>query len=264
MKSISLFIFLSISSFVFGQSPNNSLAMKSRSDPIITVVELRNYLLKPNSYERFSALFNNVFVAPSEELGGYILGQFRIPGERDRFVWIRGFQDMRTRLKTLNDFYLHSEVWKKHRNEANGMMINSDNVYLLRPLTETGAGLNRDLLQNNGEVVVVDFYICNSTRDKVIDLFKSEYLPFMRSLNIPDPTLWVSEMSENDFPRLPVFQDKNLLVTMTRFKNELAYRKKSKQIGELPPKLRMTMQELITTRNQLVLYPVNTPLRRRG
>ena len=89
------------------------------------------------------------------ELGGCTVGQFRIESDEARFIWMRGFQDMRTRVKFLNDFYLNSLVWKKYSADANSMIVNSDNVYLLRPLTYVGKGYSRERLQNNDEIVVV-------------------------------------------------------------------------------------------------------------
>ena len=140
----------------------------------IKVLELRNYLLKPNMADEFSGYFNNHFVKPMTALGGYTLGQFKINGLNDRFVWMRGFTDMATRVKFLNDFYVSSAVWKEFGPGANDMMINSDNVYLLRPLNNNSSskepceGINSNVLKTGKEIIVVDFYICNSTLDKVI------------------------------------------------------------------------------------------------
>jgi|SRR5580704_13955607 hypothetical protein len=44
-----------------------------------------------------------------------LIGQFRVRGKDDRFVWLRGFKDMQSRAA------------------ANATMIDSDNVLLLRP-----------------------------------------------------------------------------------------------------------------------------------
>ena len=76
----------------------------SDNNQIIKVLELRNYLLKPNHADKFSAYFDSHFVIPMNELGGYTLGQFKIPGVNNRFVWMRGFTGMDTRIKFLNDF----------------------------------------------------------------------------------------------------------------------------------------------------------------
>lgn len=239
--------------FAVGQSPK-----KMDADQNIGVIELRNYLLKPNTYGKFQTLFNNQFVEPMNELGGYTVGQFRLEGEPDRFVWMRAFQDMKTRVDFLNAFYLNSAVWKKYRNEANGMMINSDNVYLLRPLAENGnlnetTTVRRGDLMKHGGMTVVDFYICNGRLEPAIDLFKKEYLPHLKALGV-SPTLWVSEMAENDFPRLPVFQDKNLLVTMTSFSDEHEYNTKIKQIDSPGAELQNKILELVTVHNRLVLH----------
>jgi hypothetical protein len=251
MKSVLIpLVFAGLNVLAAGRAADPQYAMEA--DKTINVLELRNYLLKPNTTERFQTLFNEQFVGPMNELGGYTLGQYRIDGEKDRFVWMRGFENMPTRLKFLNDFYLTSPAWKTHRAEANSMIVNSDNVHLLRPLTE---GISRNLLQNKDDIIVVDFYVCNNSLDKVIDLFRKEYLPFLGILKVSGVTMWVSEMSENDFPRLPVFQDKNLLVTMTKYKDKREFLQKTKQIKNMPEKLNTAILESITVRNQSVLIP---------
>jgi hypothetical protein len=224
----------------------------------IKVLELRNYLLKPDMADTFSAYFDTHFVKPMAELGGYTLGQFKINAVNDRFVWMRGFTDMGARVKFLNDFYIHSDTWKEFGPGANDMMINSDNVYLLRPLNEAGnnEGINSSVLKTDHGIVAVDFYICNSTLDQVIDLFNSTYVPFLKSLDI-DVTLWLSEMSENDFPRLPVFQDKNLLLSISSYQDENEFQLKQSQINSMPAGLKYSMQALITTQNSLILYPTH-------
>jgi hypothetical protein len=236
------------------------------SNQNIKVLELRNYLLKPNMTGAFSSYFDRHFVKPMAELSGYTLGQFKINGVNDRFVWMRGFTDMNTRIKFLNDFYVNSPVWKDFGPGANAMMINSDNVYLLRPLSnnksskDQSEGINSNLLKTDKGLVIVDFYICNSTLDKVINLFNSVYIPFLKTLDINNITLWISEMSENDFPRLPVFQDKNLLLTITTYKDENEYQIKQEQINSMTAKLKNSMQQLITTQSNLILYPINKSL----
>jgi len=216
----------------------------------ITVLELRNYLLKPNVADEFKKYFNTYFVAPMHNLGGYTLGQFKIDKANDRFVWFRGFKNMKTRVKFLNDFYVDSKTWKDFGKGANDMMINSDNVYLLRPLTKS---ISANFLDVSHKIVLVDFYRCNSTLDKVIALFNTEYVPFLENIEIKNTTLWVSEMQENDFPRLPAFQDKNLLVSITSFENEKEYQLKQKLINEMSSQLKQSMQQLITTQNTLLL-----------
>lgn len=229
------------------------------NDQDIQVLEFRNYLLKPGMTDTFSDYFNAHFVKLMRELGGNTIAQFKIAGVNDRFVWMRGFTNMDTRSKFLVDFYVNSPVWKQFGPGANEMMINSDNVYLLRPLAthknmnEQNAGNNSPSIHTGKGITVVDFYICNSTLEKVINLFDTAYLPFLSSSGIHNITLWTSEMSVNDFPRLPVFQDKNLLFTLTSYSDESTYRLKKEQINSMPADLKYSMKELITTRDQLIL-----------
>ena len=229
------------------------------NDPKIKVLELRNYLLKPTRTDEFQSYFNKHFVKPMTELGGYTLGQFKIRGLADRFVWLRGFTDMKTRVKFLNDFYVNSNVWKEFGPGANDMMINSDNVYLLRPLPgskkiiDQSEPVSESAVQTHNAITVIDFYVCNSTLDRVIDLFDKAYLPFLKKLDILNTTLWISEMSENDFPRLPVFQDKNLLVAITLYKTKKEYQTKQGEIDAMPAMLKNSMLETITTHSTLVL-----------
>jgi len=100
---------------------------------ICEVVELRQYTLVPGSTSAFVELFEDHLVAPQEALGMRLLGVFTRPDEDDKFVWLRGFPVRSERKRALEDFY-YGPVWKQHREQANGMMIDSDDVHLLRPV----------------------------------------------------------------------------------------------------------------------------------
>jgi hypothetical protein len=228
---------------------SNLLQEKSEN---INVLELRNYLLKPNLADTFSHYFHSRFVAPMNELGGYTLGEFKINAVNDRFVWLRGFTNMKTRVKFLNDFYINSVTWKEYGKGANEMMINSDNVYLLKPLHKNV------FLKTDKTITVIDFYVCNGTIDKVINLFDTEYIPFLKTINVDDISFWVSEITENDFPRLPVFQDKNLLVAITNFQDKNEYEVKQNAIDNMSAILKNSIQELVTTHSNLLLLNQKT------
>lgn len=255
--SFSLTVIFMTASVAFGQTRDAAPVSRTNGTGQIKVLELRNYLLKPGTVENFRKLFNDRFVEPMNALGGYTVGQFRLNNDADRFVWMRGYADMKSRFDFLNAFYLNHPVWKKYRGDANSMIVNSDNVYLLRPLeiNHLTVGDAERQFENKRAVVVVDFYICNSTLDQTIALFKTDYIPFLKSLPVDDVTFWTSETAENDFPRLPVFQDKNLLVSITVFKNEREAESKLKRIDSPAAKLDNSLKELITVRNRLILYP---------
>jgi NIPSNAP len=96
------------------------------------IVELRQYTLHPGKRDVLIDLFDREFVETQEATGIKVIGQFKNVDDPDHFVWLRGFDDMASRAKALQDFY-GGPVWKAHRETANATMINSDNVLLLRP-----------------------------------------------------------------------------------------------------------------------------------
>ncbi|MCY1316439.1 hypothetical protein D9M68_501570 [compost metagenome] len=96
------------------------------------IIELRRYRLRPHARETLIDLFDRAFIEPQEAQGMCVIGQFRDLDDPDSFVWLRGFSDMPSRAAALDAFY-SGPVWAAHREQANGTMINSDNVLLLRP-----------------------------------------------------------------------------------------------------------------------------------
>jgi NIPSNAP len=96
------------------------------------IVELRQYTLYSGQRDREIALFEHSFIETQEAVGIAVIGQFRDVVDPDRFVWLRGFPDMDKRLAALQAFY-GGPVWRTHHDEVDEMIIDSDNVLLLRP-----------------------------------------------------------------------------------------------------------------------------------
>ncbi len=63
------------------------------------VVELRQYTLHPGRRDVLVDLFDREFVESQESVGATVLGQFRDLDDPDRFVWLRGFEDMPRRAR---------------------------------------------------------------------------------------------------------------------------------------------------------------------
>ena len=246
-------------------TPNLDTAKPMNARQNIKVLELRNYLLRPNSLGKFAGLFNERFVQPMTELGGYTYGQFTLRGVADRFVWMRGYHDVPSRVNFLNDFYVKSEVWRTNRTAANALIVNSDNVYLLRPfnpeedLGKPAQGISGTELDFGTGVVVVDLFVCNACRDQAVTLLRKEYLPFLGTIGVRQVTLWISEMTENEFPRLPAFQNKDLLVTITKFDTKTEYETAAHRLENMPAALKTAMLETITTRDRWVLDAIHHP-----
>lgn len=97
------------------------------------VIELRRYTIEPGERENFARYFDTYFPEAFEQLGAIALGQFFERENRSRFAWLRGYRNMDERAKTCAAFY-YGPVWKQHRAAVNGLILDSDDVLLLRPL----------------------------------------------------------------------------------------------------------------------------------
>ena len=228
----------------------------------IKVIELRNYVVRQGRRDEFINLFEENFTRSQNILGGYTLGQYRVKGAENNFFWIRGFKDMTARHKFLNDFYYGSPAWKQHKSAANSMLLNNDNVHLLKPLNlkdgsnDAEPNFNTNWFGQEKGVAVVDFYTSNTKREKLIEFVKKKYAAILSRFGIENTSFWTSETTVNEFPALPVFQDKNLLVQITFYKNESEYQTRMKDMDSgMNDELKSEMADLVTVKNTLVIYP---------
>ena len=194
------------------------------------VVELRQYTLHPGKRDVLIDLFDREFVETQEEVGIKIIGQFRDLDHQDRFVWLRGFPDMTSRAKALNDFY-GGPIWKAHREAANATMIDSDNVLLLRPALPTSGFWLEDLERApvgadeipTSLVVANIYYFAGPVAPDFIKFFESTLRPMAESLGATISASFVTENSENTFPALPVRAGEKVFVWFSTFPDLAAY-----------------------------------------
>jgi hypothetical protein len=195
-------------------------AQAASSTPI-HVLELRNYLMQPNMTERFAQYFSDHFIGTQQAMGALVPGIFTVQGQADRFFWMRGFGDMVSRLSFLQNFY-GGPVWKGYGKEANRMMIDSDQVHLLRPWGESRA--EEALGDSRNGLAVIDYYYAKEgKRDALLKALEDVYSSKIKERVV---SLWVSEMQGNDFPRLPVIQEKELVVVIALFSSGKDYEAK--------------------------------------
>ncbi|MCI0712247.1 MAG: NIPSNAP family protein [Chloroflexi bacterium] len=209
----------------------------------INVIELRNYLLKPGVREHFIDYFEEHFIDTQETVGMQVLGQFRVLGEPDHFVWLRGFRDMQSRLEGLQNFY-GGPVWEKYGPLANGMMLEWHNVRLLCPLSPiadlthgfTADAIAADLaagsISYDTGIIAIDFYETGpGQRENLIDRFQTSIMPAYQAASIQLRGYFVAELAENEFTRLPVIQNENELVVITAHESEAACREKHDMVA---------------------------------
>ena len=192
------------------------------------VLELRQYTLRPGRRDVLIELFDREFVESQEAEGITVLGQFRDLDDPDRFVWLRGFDDMPGRAKALEGFY-GGPVWRAHRDAANATMVDSDDVLLLRPASAHGgfpAGTaDRPApgapAPSPASVVLATLWYGREPFDEAFAaFFRRHVLPVVAETGgEPLAHLW-SEHAPNTFPALPVRLHEEVFVWFARFADE--------------------------------------------
>jgi hypothetical protein len=188
------------------------------------IVEFRQYTLHPGRRDDLIGLFERELIEPQETAGMALVGQFRDADDPDRFVWLRGFPDMKTRAEALGRFY-YGPAWKKHRAEANATMIDSDNVLLLRPAgMQSGFPAPAAVRPLPGHsappLSLVTATLCYRDRpfDQAFTAFFTSQVALVMSQTGATPLAWLqTEPAENTFPALPIRTGENVFVWFSRF-----------------------------------------------
>ena len=176
------------------------------------VVELRQYTLRPGRRDDLIEVFDRHLVEPQEALGMTVIGQFRDRRRPDRFVWLRGFQDMDSRHRALEALY-GGPVWAKHGPAANETMLEWDDVLLLRPARpDTAFAIERSESPGGPREVVAGIHALPRQVDaEQLEGFEREVKPLLEARGVRIEGIFVTESAPNTFTRLPVREGANVL-----------------------------------------------------
>ncbi|HET9623049.1 MAG TPA: NIPSNAP family protein [Kofleriaceae bacterium] len=181
------------------------------------IVELRQYTLHPGRRDALIELFDRELVAPQDELGMTVLGQFRDLDDPDRFVWLRGFPDLATRAAKLAAFY-GGPVWKAHREAANATMIDSDDVLLLRPVDDDRERPVVIGAPADGGIIAATVYLLRAPVDAdFARLFDHRIAPVLAAAGAPPLARFTTADGKNEFPALPVREGEHAFVWLAAF-----------------------------------------------
>lgn len=194
------------------------------SDVRYPVVELRQYTLRPGQRDVLINLFDREFIESQEAVGMAILGQFRDLDDPDRFIWLRGFDNMPRRAEALGRFY-SGPAWKAHSSQANDTMIDVDNVLLLRPVTaHTGFPAPAAARPPVGystpppSLILATLYYRDHAFDEAfLDFFDHQVCPVLVESGAAPLACLQTEYSENNFPALPVRTGEHVFVWFAQF-----------------------------------------------
>jgi quinol monooxygenase YgiN len=114
---------------------------------------------------------------------------------------------------------------------ANGIMINSDNVLLLRPVSSTDGLLSGSAPRPQpghggnapGLVVATSCYLAPNTDDAFHEFFERDVRPVLAQTCACIVAALVTERSPNTFPRLPVREGETVFVWLSSFPSLAAY-----------------------------------------
>jgi len=232
------------------------------------IIELRQYTLHPGRRDELIDLFDREFVETQEAVGIQVIGQFRDLDDPNRFVWLRGFNDMTAREQSLHAFY-SGPVWKAHREAANATMIDSDNVLLLRPARQTSGFTLRDgeyrasdsATTPNGFVSATIHYFDTEVDSNFISFFEQKMKPILTEAGALILAYFVTEDSANNFPALPVRENENVFVWFAGFEDQAAYDQHLAALSQSKTWndeiLESSQQRQIRTPDQLRLSPTS-------
>ncbi|MDG4790920.1 NIPSNAP family protein [Micromonospora sp. WMMD1102] len=187
------------------------------------VVELRQYTLHSGGRDALVDLFDREFVETQEAAGMAVVGQFHDLADPDRFVWLRGFPDMPRRAAALHEFY-GGPVWRRHREQANATMVDSDDVLLLRPLDGRfgfpAPAVRPPVGHRDRPATRFTATLCHRTGPvdrSFVDLFHRRIRPLLVETGAAAVACLSTEYAENTFPALPVRTGEHVVCWLSRF-----------------------------------------------
>lgn len=217
---IGCLVLLVMGSLTSAQDKSVPTASVVKSSGFLTdfqVVEFRRYTIREGERERFAEYFESYFPEAFQQLGAIAVGQFLERGDNSRFMWLRAFHNMDDRAKT-NALFYYGPLWREHAATLNSLMIDSDNVLLLRPLSrERGITVLpavdpvKEKKGAQGVVVAQIFAVKANSVDAFAQQAEAMFAGY-RAAGVREAGVLITLDAPNNFPQLPVRTDGPYLV----------------------------------------------------
>lgn len=181
------------------------------------VIEFRRYTIKTGERQHFADSFESFFPEAFEQLGAIAFGQFLERDDPSHFTWIRGFHTLEDRAAANGAFY-DGPLWKEHRKTMNDIIVDSDNVLLLHPLSPErevtvlpAVDPVRETRGARGLVVAQIFAVKAGDVDAFARLAEPAFAA-CRAAGAREAGVLATLDVPNNFPRLPIRTDGPFLV----------------------------------------------------
>jgi hypothetical protein len=226
------------------------------------VVELRRYTIKEGERQHFAQYFESYFPEAFEQLGTIVAGSFFERDKPNGFTWIRGFHTIEDRAISSGEFY-YGPVWREHRATMNGLIVDSDNVMLLRALSPerslTILPAMDPVKEPDGATGVVVTQIF-SVKPNNVDTFAQQAEPAFaryRTAGAREVGVLVTLDVANNFPQLPLRADGPFLVWLGLLKDDQVLESQFRPILQQSQQLFSSTGLLRSTPELIVLYPTH-------
>jgi hypothetical protein len=200
-----------------GQNTGNDSMNRVKHLKDFQVIEFRRYTVKEGKREHFAEYFESYFPEAFQQMGAMAFGQFFERKNPVGFTWIRGFKNTDARAIVNAGFY-YGPLWREHASTMNSLMVDSDNVLLLRPLRpERGVSVlpSVDPVTEGkgaqGVVVAQIFAVKANSVDAFAQQAEATFAGY-RAAGAREAGVLITLDAPNNFPQLPVRTDGPYLV----------------------------------------------------
>lgn len=203
--------------------------------------------MRPLGRDSFIDNFEAHYLEEIERCGAIAMGQFRVAGDADRFVWLRGYADMGRREPSLRAFYA-GDVWKRHGPISVALFLRPLTVRLLRPIEGTNLTAGRTLAATlsafasgtcsveTGVVAVDIFRVAEGhRRDELMDRLRG-FAPILEGADREMRGLLVAEKRQDGWDE-EVIRDVQEVVLMTVQRDSSAAARHTETIAAMTSEL---------------------------
>jgi flavin-binding protein dodecin len=230
LRFLTMILLLMVSATTFAQTAQNSGnkatdLVKHLKD--FQVIEFRRYTVKEGEREHFAEYFESYFPEAFQQMGAIAFGQFFERKNPVGFTWMRGFKNTDARA-VINAGFYYGPLWREHAFTMNSLMVDSNNVLLLRPLSpERGVTVlpSVDPVAERkgaqGIVVAQIFAVKANSVDAFAQQAEATFAGY-RAAGAREAGVLVTLDAPNNFPQLPVRTDGPYLVWLGIVKDNQA------------------------------------------
>jgi NIPSNAP protein len=219
-RLLTTILLLTVSATAFaqaGQNTGNDAMNRVKHLKDFQVIEFRRYTVKEGERERFAEYFESYFPEAFQQMGALVIGQFFERKNPVGFTWIRGFKNTDARAVVNAGFY-YGPLWREHGPTMNSLMVDADNVLLLRPLSpERGLTILPAVdpvtegKGAQGVVVAQIFAVKPNSVDAFAQQAEATFTGY-RAAGAREAGVLITLDAPNNFPQLPVRTDGPYLV----------------------------------------------------